>query len=139
MMIDDVLTELQGDATLAGLLPGGMYAETEISRQNTPDAFDANQEVLPCLALRIESETQSGVYNQAGSVGVRTYLVGYLYQRYGYDKINAAREQMFTLLDHAKIGTRVWEIEWVDDLPNLEDPGLNCSMCVSRYQAMRRR
>lgn len=134
---ETVKTVLGADATLAGLLTGGVWSnEGEISREETPGAFDANGELLPCALVKVESETQYGPLNTSS----RLYLVIYFYQRRGYTAIEAAIERVYNLLNMQKLGIdQVWEIRHADDMPNLQDQALDCSLAMSRYMVTRRR
>jgi len=135
-MREIVKTALQGDATLAGVLTGGVWSGTEISRVETAGAFDANAEILPCALVREETDTPWGPMPTSS----RLYLVVYLYQRRGYDKIDAALERIFALLHRQKLGqTNVWEITHADDVRDQQDQALDCSLAISRYVVTRRR
>ncbi|MEW6650572.1 MAG: hypothetical protein AB1453_10335 [Chloroflexota bacterium] len=125
---------LAADAALAGLLSGGIHIATEINRQETPVAFDANSEVLPCALVRQETTTPAGVHPEAARVFVRIFF----YQQRGMDKIDAAMARCFALLDRQRLDG-CWEIQHADDLHDLHDPGLNCSLAMSRYLAVARR
>jgi hypothetical protein len=138
-MISDVLAYLQLDDELAALLTGGMYAETTINRQDTPDAFDANQEIRPCLLINQDTVTQQGPYQEVETgISARLYLRIFFYQRTGYDVINAAAARVRSLLHREQIGAGVWEIAWSYDVPNVRDQGLDCSLGMSVYQVTRR-
>lgn len=135
-MRETVKTALENDATLAGVLTGGVWSETEISRVETAGAFDANGEVLPCALVREETETPWGPLPTSS----RLYLAIYLYQRRGYDRIDAAMERIFTLLHQQKLGqAHVWEITHADDVRDQQDQALDCSLGISRFVATRRR
>ena len=139
MIVDDVLAVLQIDATLLALLPGGMYGQTEITRQRTPEAFDANAELKPCLLVNLETDTQYGPFNESSATSSRAFLQIFFYQRIGHDAIHAARERVFGLLHDQKIGSGTWSVSWVNDIPNLHEPALDCDMATSRYQVVRRK
>lgn len=130
---DDVLAALQADAKLNMLIPGGIYAD-EITRQETPDAFDANQEIKPCASIRHETETPLGPYATSSRVFV---IINF----YADDDVSldGARERVFTLLHRQKVGTNVWIVEHTDDVLDQVDNGLGCGMAVSRYAATRLR
>jgi len=126
---EDIQTTLAADATLAALLTGGIYAGTTISRQGTPEAFDANSELLPSALVSVETESPNGPYVTSS----RLFLTVRFYQDGGYDVIDDARERVFALLNAQKVGTNVWEILHTDDVLDQADPGLGCSLTVSRY------
>jgi hypothetical protein len=130
---DDILAVLQADGQLNTLLPGGVY-DDEITRQETPDAFDTNREVKPCVTIRQETETPVGPHETSARAFVTVYF-------YGNDDtaLDAARARVFTLLHRQKVGSQVWQMEHVDDVLDQVDDGLGCGMCVSRYQVTRLR
>jgi hypothetical protein len=130
---DDIEAVLQADGTLTGLLTGGIHAGGTITRQDTPGAFDANIEVLPCALINIETEVQSGPYK--GST--RAYMRVFFYQRSGYDVIDQALARVFTLLNRQKIGSKTWEVRWADDVRDQREQALGCSLSMSRYEVIR--
>ena len=132
--LDDIKTVLEADATLMALLTGGIFTQTEISRQLTPGAFDANSEIQPCALINYEFEASAGPFNDVSQVYVRVFF----YQREGYASINSARDRVYTLLHRQRIGTtRGWEVRWTDDVLDQEDQALNCKLQLSRYMRYR--
>ena len=136
-MRDTIRGWLAGDATLMALLTGGLYAGTEISRQGTPAAFDANSEVLPCGLVHLETQAPHGPYDTSA----RLFLTVICYQRAGYDVIDAALDEVYVRLHGSRTGVTsgVWEVRQVDDSPDLADQGLGCAMRYSRYEVVRLR
>jgi hypothetical protein len=132
---DDIKTYLEADATLTGILTGGVHAGVEISRQNTPSAFDSNGEILPCALVKEEADAKTGPFHESSV----TYILVFFYQRYDYDSIDQALDRVFTLLHRQKVGTKVWEILWANDIKDQEDQALGCSLSLSRYQVYRNR
>ena len=134
---DDIVAALQADATLAGLLPGGIYDAVEISRTSpeTAGAFDENGEILPCCLVKVETQTTIAPYER----GSREYLALYLYQRFGYDTIRDAADRIFDLLNRKKISANVWEIRYASSTPDTRDDALDCSLVLSRYEVIRHR
>ncbi len=131
-----ILAILAGDTTLLATLTGGVYSATEISRQLTPGAFDANGEVLPCALLVLEAEDPVGPYNTSS----RLFVVLYLYEQQGYTAIDAALKRIYTLLHRQRIsGNGIWEMRHVGDVPDQRDATLNCALALSRYQVTRSR
>jgi hypothetical protein len=138
---DLVHTTLELDATLMATLTGGLYAGGEISRQDTPAAFDANGEVLPCGLIADEVEGPYGPYGFQ-STGSRAFFTVTFYQRDDYTSIDAALARAYTLLHGVKIGSasdHVWRVDHADDSADLRDPGLDCAMKYSRYVVYRLR
>jgi hypothetical protein len=131
---------LASDAELLASLTGGVYDASEvgeISRQSTPDAFDANGEILPCALVRTESDQLYGPFTSPGSISSRSFVMVYLYQRQGFDTIDVAMGRVLTLLHKQRLGDSTWEICWADDSGDLEDEGLACAMRYARYVAYR--
>lgn len=125
---DDVKAVLEADATLIGLLTGGFYAGGTINRQDTPGAFDANSEILPCLLVNAGTTTPAGPFKDSA----RDFVDVYFYQRSGYDVIDQAIERVYALLHRQKIGSG-WEMLHFADNPDQVDQALACSLAVSRY------
>lgn len=137
-MRDAILAVLTGDAALTGLLTGGIYSAVEISRQTTPTAFDANDELLPCGLLKMETQTPVIPHPN----GSRLFFSVMLYERAGYATIDAARKRVYALLQRQKVTPAAggnWEILHTDDVLDTEDPGLSCCLMVSRFVAYVRR
>ena len=136
-MRDTIETVLTNDATLAATLTGGVHASTEITRQLTAAAFDANGEIKPCALVTVENQAQHGPFTGGDALSARTYVVIYLYQRTGYGSIDSALARLRTLLHRQKLGTGTWSIDWAGDSGDLVDEGLACSMRFSRYVVTR--
>lgn len=134
-MRDTIKAYLEADMTLMALLTGGIYAGTEITRQSTPDAFDANGEVEPCALVSAEAEDPTGPYGHSA----RSFVTVYLYERSGYTNIDAARARIYVLLHRDRVGTSVWDVRHVGDILDQRDPALNCAMAVTRFQVTRLR
>lgn len=135
-MINALVTLLSADGTLTGYLTGGIHNGAdvgEISRQNTPAAFDAAGELLPCALVQYESEVDFGpVYT-----GSQLFVQIFLYQRYGSATINSARNRIYTLLHRQKVGAAGlgnYETHHANTLLGMHDPGLDASLATARYQ-----
>lgn len=127
---------LTGDSTLTALLTGGIHnAEVvdSISRQNTPNAFDANGELLPCALLKSESVTPWGPHPDSA----REYVLLYFYQRFAYATIRPANQRAYLLLHRTRIATEdglgLWQIDHANDILDSQDQALGASMLLSRY------
>lgn len=134
-MIEAIVTLLSADATLTGLLPGGIHNGAnvgEISRQNTPAAFDANLEIQPCALVQYENEIDFGQVRYGSQLFVQIYL----YQRFGYASINQAKDRIYTLLHRQKVGAGLGNYEtWhANTLLGMHDQGLDASLVTCRYQ-----
>jgi len=134
---------LSNDSTLMGVLTGGLYDAAdveggEISRQGTPDAFDDNGEVLPCALLRLTGLAPAGPSWHSARLSFSLLF----YQRSGYDSIDAARARAYALLHKERVSPGsggCWEIDHSDDVMDVRDEALRCSLAISRYVAMVRR
>lgn len=135
MLLDDLQTFLQLDAGLTALLTGGLHITTEISRQLTPTAFDDNAEIKPAALIKTGNETGIGPFTDS----VQTPISIYLYQRSGYEDIEAAELRIFKLLHREKVGSATWMIEYDSTLNRQWDDALQCPMLVTRYHATRRK
>lgn len=139
-MITAIYNHLHGDSELLATLTGGVWNGVdvhEISRQNTPVAFDGNKELLPCALLQAETATPWGPNRNSG----RLYFMLYLYQRHGYMAIETARKRIYALL-HRQIlvptdGSGCYEIFHSNDLLGLEDSALDgAALITSRFYAV---
>lgn len=131
-----VLATLQNDPPLMLLLTGGVHTGTEITRQNTPSAFDANSEIKPCALLKFSTDVPTTPpYTNAS----RTFLQVFFYQHSNYDVIEQARERVYALLHRKQIGTNVWEVQHTDDVLEADDNALGSALEVSRFVAIRLR
>jgi len=129
-----VLAVLEADSTLMATLTGGVHTKAEISRQGTPAAFDGNGEIEPCALLKVESVAPAGPYTHSA----RLVLTLYLYERSGYESIEAARERVYALLHDTRVCPSTgecWRIAHGGDVADQEDQALGCSLAVSRYSA----
>jgi hypothetical protein len=126
---------LTADSAFSTPLTGGVYTVGvddvgEISLQDTPGAFDANSELLPCALVKLETAVPLGPYR--GSA--RQYLVIYVYQKLGHEIIDAALDRAIALLDGQDIpDARAWDISWSDVVSDLPDDVLNASMGYVRF------
>lgn len=139
-MLDVVVATLQGDATLMALLTGGLYdgqTVSEISRQMTPAAFDAWQEVQPCAIVKAESATPWGPLHHSG----RVYFVVWLYQRGGSGVIEQARNRIYALLHRQQLSTTagIFEIAHANDILGIDEEALSAQGQASRFVATVRR
>ena len=140
-MRNAVVETLEGDGTLTGLLTAGIYTGVEISRQETPDAFDEFRELLPCALVALDTTAPFGPHVDSANVFVRIHL----YQQHGVDVIEQARRRVYALLHRVKLEPAAgeeagcWNVFHVGDVLDVEDPGLEASMAVSRFQAVVRR
>lgn len=134
MDVTAILTLLQYDEDLAELLPGGIYDALEISRQDTPEAFDENGELQPCALVKSGNETSM----EAVTAAVRTPVSIYLYQRRGYAEIEQATGIIFALLHRQHFGSEsIWEVRFNTEIARTRDDALDCSLAVQRYDVVR--
>jgi len=134
---DDIKTALLADAPLVALLTGGIFNDVEeISRVNTPGAFDANKEIKPCALIKHNTELplRSG-YLRA----VNDPFTVYFYQRQGYNVIEQAMDLVFNDLNETNIGTGVWSIEFDVAVKQQRDVALDCALGSLRFVAKRLR
>ena len=127
---------LEADGTLSGLLTGGIHSVEEISRQTAASAFDAQtKELLPCANIRLETETPFGPHDSSSQV----FILISFYERLGKATIDQARERVFALLHRQGLSgeTSIVEIQWTDDITDVWDIGLDSSLALSRYRAIR--
>ena len=131
-----ILAALQGDAALMSLLTGGLYdgiAVTDISRQATPDAYDAWQEMKPVGLLKPESQAPAGPHPH----GARLFVALWLYQQAGSAAIDAARERAYQVLHRSQLAGSggMWEVLHAGDTLGAEVQALGVPVIMSRFVA----
>lgn len=130
-----IFEALKGDGAFSSPLAGGVYAVgvdsvEEISRQNTPAAFDENGELLPCALLKLETAVPTGPYRRSA----RQYLVVYVYQKHGRDLIDAALDRAIALLDDQDLPEAgAWSIRWADVVTDLPEDALMAMVGYVRF------
>jgi len=134
---DDIKAVLVADTSLAALLAGGIHNDVEeISRANTPSAFDSStKEWKPCALIKLGTEIPLFGYDRS----VQTPFTIYLYQRQGYDIIEAAMDLIYDDLHKSQTGTNVWEIFHDASVYQLRDQALDCALASQRFTATRLR
>ena len=137
-MINAVYALLNADTELLSHLPGQLWNALdvqEISRQNTPAAFNVDKEIQACALLKEESATPWGPNYNSG----RIYFVLYLYQRFGYQQIDQARKRIYTILHRQQVipldGSGLYQIDHAGDVLGMEDQALTAAMQLSRFVA----
>lgn len=126
---------LVGDGTLMAILTGGLYTAVEISRQETPAAFDADEELLPCALLKFSTQGEFGPFADSS----RLFFSVMFYERQGYVSIEAARARVYALLHRQRVTPATggfWEMRQSDAVLDQVDEALNCSLAVSRFYAV---
>lgn len=129
-----MVAALQGDATLTGVLTGGIYdglAVGEVSRQATPAAYDAFGELLPCALVMPESATPAGPLPNGG----REFVMVWLYAQHDYAAIETARQRVYALLHRVKVGDGVFEVRHANDVLGAQVQALGLPMIASRFVA----
>ena len=127
-VIRDVLA---GDATLAGLLVGGVYSFAEtgrngISRASLAEAFDdASGFLQPCAVIKV-GEIKAADAIRDSAAGLRQLVEVYLYDDgdSDYMAINSARDRVVALLDRQWIDGAGW-LRQVGGADDGRDPKLN--------------
>ena len=131
-------TLLNADDTLMATATGGIHEQTEISRSNTPSAYDDRGDLKPCMVLRMGTMTPFGPFAYAE----RQFFALWFYEKPGgYDNIDAMKYRVKTLLHSAEDDPKrvtiapgvVHSIYHADDFGDSWDDALNCPMSYSRY------
>ena len=135
-----ILAALQGDATLAGILTGGLYDGTEIndiSRQATPAAYDQYSELLPCAIVKPETQAPAGPHPD----GSRLFVTVWFYQQSGSAAIDLARIRAYHTLHRTTLAGSdgLWDVRHVNDLLGIEMQALDVPAIMSRYVATENR
>lgn len=134
---DSIKAALEADTALMALLTGGIHVGVEeITRQNTPTAFDANKEIMPCVLIKEGTELplRSGFLR-----AVNAPVTLYFYQRQGFEVIEPAMDYAYTDLNEQKIGSGVWNIEFDVRVNQQRDTALDCALGSLRFVVKRLR
>jgi len=135
---DDLKTAMTNNSPLMAVLTGGVFNDVEeISRQNTPGAFDADKEIKSCALIKFNTEIPFGAAKIANAV--QTPLTIYFYERSGYVHIESAMAMTFDLLNDSQIGTNVWRLEFDTAIYQMRDTALDCPLGSLRFVAKRLR
>ena len=131
-----ILATLQGDASLVGILTGGVYDGTEVSdvsRQTTPPAYDDYSELKPCAIVKPETQAPAGPHPD----GSRLFVTVWFYQQAGSAAIDLARIRAYHLLHRANLAGSdgLWDVRHVNDMLGIELQALGVPAIMSRYVA----
>jgi hypothetical protein len=137
------INTLLGGSDGPPVVPGRIYYQVaEISRQNTPTAFDAYQDVQPCVLIKTGTRTNTGPqYVKAARLFVNLWF----YQQRDTATINAAANRAYALLHETCLASAagddpMWWIEHVSDVTtDDEDETLRARIVRSQYVATIRR
>jgi len=134
----DVRETLEGDATLTGILTGGIYDASELPMDGltptaAPGAFNGAR-LLPCAVVRWRGRSETEIIGHSR----RQFLEIYFYQAVGQDQIELAMSRCKVLLHRAKqftaSGGQVYFSTWVEDAGDLvADEMDGAAMSLSRY------
>jgi hypothetical protein len=142
-VLDDIAALLRGDGTITGYITGGIFGDPgdgakpagaeEISQTRTPAAFDANKEIKPTIFVAREQ-----VVTRDGQVdnGEDIFIALFCYERRGYENIRPTLARVYQLLHRQPLAGYLL-IRRVNELSEIRDPGLDCSMGQQRYQLTR--
>jgi hypothetical protein len=129
--------KLTADATFMDYFPGGVWipedvepgTPAEISRESTPQAFDASGVIKPCVWVRMENTVPVDPHPSAA----RMFCTIIFYQPTGYSSIDAGMDRAFDLLHGSHPSGVTWEILHVEDVKDRFDDHLKCAMGYARY------
>jgi len=131
-----ILATLQDDASLAGILTGGLYDGTvinDISRQATPAAYDEYSELKPCAIVKSETQAPAGPHPDSS----RLFVTIWFYQQSGSADIDVARIRAYHLLHRSTVAGSdgLWDVRHFNDLLGIELQALGVPAIMSRYVA----
>lgn len=136
----DIRETLEADATLTGILTGGIYDASELpidglTASAVPSAYTGVR-LNPCAVLRFRNETETEITGHSR----RWFFEIYFYQNVGQDQIDLAKARCRVLLHRAKQFTtdgengQVYYVTWVENSGDLVADELNgAAMAFSRY------
>lgn len=145
MTVGAIKTVLEADATLLATATGGIYDYDEtgrlgLSRTTTPDAFDSNEIIKPCILLKRRSRTPDNVlrddanqYSSAVDV-----IECWLYEDNGLSNIETMSSRIYTLL-HAKQISGTFQVLWIGDVQPFRDDAMDAMALRSDYMAQIKR
>lgn len=132
-VISKVRAILESDPELMMTLPGGVHRKVEITRQNTPEAFDAFNQIIPCALITAGPTIPTGPTDYAALDVVSIYF----YHPADFGPIQEQVDRVYTLLNRQQ-AVGVWlEARRVYDSPEIEDAALQCPMRETRYEITR--
>ena len=136
-----VKSTLENDATLAGLLTGGVFDRRGLNRTTTDGIVDANGALKPCAVVTEETTSPLGHREWAFE---RVHFLVWLYEDEGsgYATIDQAKLRVRHLLHNQSVATddgAVHHIEHTDSLGDSHDDVLKAEMTYERFVAYRKR
>lgn len=123
---------MRNDALVSALLPGGVYTYTETSVEGfrrgddslTGSAFDANGDLLTCALVKQRALMPlSTVRNPTQKFAATRQVVEiYYYENRGYEEIELAKAQVYTLLEGARLSDS-YPMHWDYETAPVPDMG----------------
>jgi len=136
---DAVATLLRADATLAGILTGGIYTSGQvgrvgISRETTPAAFDANGWLKPCALVKQRGNVPDGMVRDSAPVVVSAAQVVeiWLYQDSGYSTLDSAMTRILTLLEGTTVDSGAFPAQLSNVIDRQRDEGALAGCSLAR-------
>lgn len=131
-----ILTKLRNDATLSGILTGGVFDHAVVgalSLATAPAAFDATtKEIKPSALLRLDGDRRDGPLPTSSRLSFTIYL----YERASTTAIEPARLRIYALLHRVRLvpaSGGAWIVQHGEDILDQRDPALRAFLIVSRY------
>lgn len=125
----EILERLVSDAALAAILTGGIYGyeatrRLGITRQSTPDAFDAEGFLLPCALVKMRGPVANSNLADLAEQVIASRQVAeiWLLEDQFYTAIEAADIEIFRLLHGYKL-PHAWQMAWAFTTAPLTDEG----------------
>lgn len=141
MTVSAIKTVWEADGTLLATATGGIYDYDEtgrlgINRTTTPDAFDSNELIKPCVLLKRRSRTPDNVLrddaNQyASAVDV---IEAWFYEDNGTSNIETMAARAY-ILTHAKQISGTFQVLWAGDTEPVRDEEMDAIVMRSDYVA----
>ena len=123
---------MQADATLTGLLTGGIFGGAQLSpNMPEPSPFDEETGLMrPCALVRREVSAATGPRKRF----LRQFVVIFFYDAAGYDLITQAMGRTRAVLHEQRVGNGAYEIQHVDTVDDQYDDALLAYMHRARYE-----
>lgn len=138
-IVSDAKAVLEADAALVALATGGIYDYDEtgpdgISRTTTPDAFDTNEIIKPCILVKSRGGTPDGALVDEGTkyLSIQAPLEVWFYEDSGYTNIEAMRDRVYTLLHTYQLAS-TFKALFAGDVRAVRDTAIDANVERSEF------
>ncbi len=141
-----IIQRLAADPAIEAIVGDRVYGrhgiDGGISRDTTPEAWDADGDLLPSLVVQMETRTTRPDRMGRDVIPAIQVIAIYAVAQHGYDRQEAALRACLASLHNLRglqpiddTHMRCAEIRWSEDTGGLLDPALQVPMLASRFAA----